>query len=306
MSRTLLVQLWSFHTARVHVANRQDFSPFDLGGRDLFEVIHSTLGKLESLDDEDRQRWVTMGETHRAGSRSLLVSASAGKYGESGDVVDRTDGSVAFTLGEDHAATVPTRSLIVVPDAGLYAVAFYERSSGRGASGLDLLKRLHHDWVGQCTGITWKTEWLEESGAWVRAAHMKAVEVRRFAGTTGTAQSGVKPLGEYSWGLKAARGNFLPHRDLEQILDQPKYAHTLLGSAVEPEDGDRVFVELVRDGRQKTYAIEGGNLPRMQMEIDDLDDKQFVGACAEHAAAVVFPRLSGSWNASWVLPLASP
>ncbi len=305
MSRTLLTQSWSFHTARVREANRQDYAPSALSGVDLLGFVRDQLDGLR-LTDKDKQRWTSVRSIEGSGTRALLVTAGAGAYNEPGDVVNVEDGTVDFTLNEKHAATTVTRSLIVVPDVGLYAVAFYERSTGRGTSGIDLAKALQDAWRSRGAGITWRSEWLEESDAWLQAAKLKAVQVRRYVGGQNTAGADAVELGEYQFGAKAAKNRYLPQRTLEQILEDPKQAHTLIGHGLKHEDGDRVFVELTLNGQQKTYALDGGRLPKVQLALDDdLDDNAFIAECVAQARDRVFPGLGLTWNPSWVAPPAA-
>jgi hypothetical protein len=225
------------------------------------------------------------------------VSAAAGAYNEPGSLVDTDSGEDAFTIDVNHAATAVTRSLFIVPDEGLYAVAFHERSTGRGTSGLDLLEDLKRQWREGRHGITWSHEWLEEAAAWLQAAKLKAVQVRRYSDRT--AADAVEELGEYLFGARATKNHFLPRRSLEQILDNSDAAYSLIGHNLSPADGDRVFVELVHDGRQKTYAIDGGSMPKAQLRLGDLDDEAFVRLCVDQAATVVFPRLGVTWRPRW-------
>lgn len=295
-----MVQDWTFHTARVREANRQDFSPADLGGIDLLDFVETQLRDLQWTDLE-KQRWTSVGRVDRAGSRALFVTAHAGAYNEPGDVVDVTTGDISFSLGKDHAATSLTRSLIIVPDSGLHAVAFFERSTGRGTSGLDLMKALRQAWKDKHTNITWNTEWLEEAAAWLMAAKLKAVQVRRYAGDHRTADPDAEELGEFVFGARAKRNHFLPHRTLDQILQDPGRAHDLIGHQLTHEEGDRVFVELHHDGKQKTYALDGGKLPKLQMSLPDgQTDRDFRNECLNQAATKIFPGLGLAWNSNWV------
>lgn len=299
MSRTLLVQHWSFYTARVREANRQDFTPSDLGGIDLLDFVAAHLRDLTRID-RDKQRWTSVRSVEKAGERAILVTAQAGAYNEPGDVVDVTTGAVSFSLGTDHAATSATRSLIIIPDSGLNAIAFFERSTGRGTSGLDLMNSLRSVWRERQPGITWSVEWLEEADAWLQAAKLKAVQVRRYAGDRRTADSDVEELGEFVFGARAKRNRFLRHRTLEQILEDPRRAHELIGHQLAYETGDRVFVELHHDGKQKTYALDGGKLPKLQMSLQDgLTDDAFLDECINQAATKVFPGLGAVWNSNW-------
>lgn len=305
MSRTLLTQSWSFHTARVREPKRQDYAPSALSGVDLLDFVRRELEGLR-LTNREKQRWTSVRSIEAVGTRALLVTAGAGAYNEPGDVVNVDDGTVDFTLNEKHAATTVTRSLIVVPDVGLNAVAFYERSTGRGTSGLDLARALQDAWRSRGAGITWRSEWLEESDAWLQAAKLKAVQIRRYVGGAQTADADAVELGEYQFGAKAAKNRYLPHRTLEQILDDPKHAHELIGHGLRHEDGDRVFVELTLDGQQKTYALDGGRLPKVQLALkDDLDNMAFVAECAAQARDRVFPGLGVTWTPAWVEPPAA-
>ncbi len=291
MSRTLLTQSWSFHTARVREPKRQDYAPSALPGADLLDFVRAELDDLR-VTNEVKQRWTSVRSVEAVGTRALLVTAGAGAYNEPGDVVNVDDGTVEFSLGQKHAATTLTRSLIVVPDVGLNAVAFYERSTGRGTSGLDLVQALQDAWRGRGAGITWRAEWLEESDAWLQEAKLKAVQIRRYVGGVNTASADSVDLGEFQFGAKAAKNRFLPHRTLEQILQDPKHAHALIGHGLRHEDGDRVFVELTLNGQQKTYALDGGRLPKVQLALnDDLDNHAFVAECAAQARDRVFPGL---------------
>lgn len=158
MGRTLIVHHWTFHTARVH--NPIDLPPCDLGGVDLLEYVKRNAPGLQRRDP-NRQRWVAVSSVALKGARSVLLTAEAGALDEPGRVVDSKSGSGVFDIQNDHVATAATRTLIVVPDSGLSAFAFYERSTGRGTSGLDVFGVLKSMWLSESRGITWGAEWLE-------------------------------------------------------------------------------------------------------------------------------------------------
>ncbi len=299
MSRTLIVQHWTFHTARVHAANRLDYQPADLNGLDLLEFVHDLTKPGTPIDNEPRQRWTRVDTVSARGARSLLVTAASGQYGEKGDVVNRNSGTVDFHLGEEHAPTAPTRSLIVVPDSGMHAVAFYERSSSAGASGIELLSGLwKRGFLDSNTGITWKPDWIDEPEAWLEEARLKAVEVHRYAGEENTAAADSADLGEFIFAARARRNRFLGGGTLDAVLKDAKSAHQLVG--MQYEAGDRVFVEVKVGDRQAKYQVGEGGLPKLQRPIDDgLSDDQFVSECITHAADRVFPGLGMAWNSVW-------
>lgn len=304
MSRTLLVQDWTFHTAYGRGDNKQDYGPADLGGVDLLDFLEQRLTGRE-INDEEKQRWTAVEDIKRVGERALLVSASAGAYNEPGSLVDVESGERAFQIGQNHAATSTTRTLYVVPDQGLHAVAFYERSTGRGTSGLDLLREMMSIWRDEGHKITWARQWLEETEAWLKAAQLKAVQVRRYSDEASTGGPTAEDIGEFTFGAKAAKNHYLPHRTLEQILDRPGAAYELIGHGLTEEDGDRVFIDLVSGGRQKTYALDRGTLPKAQLAIDDLDDDEFVETAIKMASDTVFPRLGIQWRPAWGQSAAS-
>lgn len=297
MSRTLLVEKWSFHTARVR-NNRQDFPPYKLHDIDLYDFICEHAPYL-SLRDEQRSRMMTVDHVNTSG-RSLLVTAKAGAYNEPGTLVDTTTGDSAFEIGPEHAPTAPTRTLIIVPDQGLYAIAFYERSTGRGMSGPDVRNCLQRKWREYTPLITWEAEWLIEAEAWLQTANLKAVSIRRYRGRGGTNGPVAEELGEYVFAARASRGKFFRHELLTDVLADPRRAHSLFGQQVQPDDEDRVFVELSRDGRQKTYALERGSLPKAQLQIPDaMSDEEFITECVSQASGETMSDVI-TWNPKWV------
>ena len=81
MARTLLIDDWTYHTARVHKKNRQDYQPSDVLGIDVLDCAEKALPVGASFDKKEKQRWVRVDEVRRAGRRGLLVKATAGAYG---------------------------------------------------------------------------------------------------------------------------------------------------------------------------------------------------------------------------------
>ena len=43
MARTLLIDDWTYHTARVHKKNRQDYQPSDVLGIDVLDFVEKAL-----------------------------------------------------------------------------------------------------------------------------------------------------------------------------------------------------------------------------------------------------------------------
>lgn len=300
MSRTLIVQHWTFHTARVRAAKRLDYQPSDLNGLDLLGFIQGLTTTGRPVDNEPGKRWTRIDSVTPRGARGLLVEASSGRYGEAGDLVDRSSGQVAFSYGEDHAPTGPTRTLVVVPDTGMHAIACYERSSSTGVSGVELLRWLwKRTFLDANTGITWSHPWIDEPEAWLEEASLKAVEVHRYAGGTNTVAADSGGPDEFVHAARARRSRFLGRGTLEAVLKDAKAAHQLVG--IDYADGDRVFVEVKVGDRQAKYQIGDGSLPKLQRQLDDgLTDDEFVAECATHLRERVFPELGGGWNSSWV------
>lgn len=298
MTRALLIQAWSYHTARVHKDSRLDFPPNNVLGVDVLEFVKSELSMNRSFDKEDRKRWVQVSAIQEVGSRSLLVTAKAGAYGEPGEIVDRRKGSVDFVLREDHAPTADTRMLVIVPDVGLHAFAFVERSTGRGSAGLDLVGQLHSAWRERETGATWRKDWMEDPRAWLESGEFKSVEIKRYRGDSGTLSSDVENLGGFEYRAKSRRGRFFSRKLLVDIVNDSAKAHQIFGIEVEPED--KVFVEIELEKRVSKYALDNNKLPRAQIVLpDDLGDAGFVRRCLKEARDWVFPGVGLNYNPQW-------
>ena len=273
MARTLLIDDWTYHTARVRKKNRQDYQPSDVLGIDVLDFLEKALPVGVSFDKKEKQRWVRVDDVHRMGRRSLLVKATAGAYGESGEVVDRRDSSVAFMLEPDHATTAATRMLVLVPDVGLHAFAFIERSTGRGSAGLDLVGQLKQTWQKKGTGVTWQQTWMQDADPWLESGDLKVIQVKRYRGLSGTTSPDVENLGAFEYAMRAQRGKFFKKQVLEEVLKDARKANELIG--IDHEDGDRLFLEVALDGRVAKFAIGDGKLPRVQAVLNDqLDDNE--------------------------------
>lgn len=297
MTRTLLIQKWGFHTARVREAKRVHYLPGDVLGVDVLKFIEDHLSSGDSFDKKDKQRWVQVESVQRRGTRALLVTASAGAYGEPGRVVDRRDSTTHFELTPDHAAVAPTRMLVLVPGEGLNAFALMERSTGRGSAGLDVVGQLHSRWREDHGEATWTHEWIEDAQAWLEDAQLKAVEVQRYRGVADTFEGPKQAKFEYR--ARAPRGLFWPSSFLRSILDKAATAHELIG--IEAKEEDRVFVDLILEGRSSKYAVDGGKLPRVQVVLpDSLSDDDFVSHCLGEIKQRLYPKLGLSYRPGWI------
>lgn len=297
MARTLLIQKWSYHTARVREPKRVQYQPINVLGADVLNFVKGQLVSGANFDLEDKKRWVQVDAVDRCGTRSLLVVASAGAYGEEGRVVDRRDSSVQFQMEPDHAPTSSTRMLVVVPDSGNYAFALMERSTGRGSAGLDLVGQLHKTWREQYRDVTWHKEWIDDADAWRESGELKAVEVRRYRGFYDTAHGDEGGIFEYR--ARSRRGGVLSRGMLDAILEDSSKAHELIG--IEAEEDDRVFLELRLDGRVAKYALDGGKLPKAQALLpDDLDNEAFTRHCAAEVQNRLCPKLGLIYNPGWI------
>lgn len=298
MARTLLIDDWTYHTARVHKKNRQDYQPSGVLGTDVLDFVEKALPVGASFDKKEKQRWVRVDDVRRSGRRSLLVKATAGAYGESGEVVDRRDSSVAFTLEPDHATTAATRMLVLVPDVGLHAFAFIERSTGRGSAGLDLVGQLKQTWLEKGTGATWKQTWIQDADPWLESGDLKVIQVKRYRGSSGTTSPDVENLGAFEYAMRAQRGKFFKKKILEEVLKDASKANELIG--IEHEDGDRLFLEVALGRRVAKFAVEEGKLPRVQAVLDDqLDDNDFIKCCIENAQRVC-DQVGLTYQPEWV------
>lgn len=298
MSKTLLVDCWEFNRFR---KTDQNLPPFNIDGTDLYDFVAEELDTLKPVKDQAHERWSTLNKWNRVGARAFFLDGETGHYGDPGNVIDVPSGRTTLTLTEDHATTATTRALIVIPDEGMHAFAFYERSGARGASGLEIRKELQRLWRERSNrAFTWKCEWLIEPEAWLESVDFKAVEVRRYAGNSGTANSSIAGPDEYVFGAQAGRSKFLPRKQLKDILEDQAKAYGMLGVSVSPEDGDRVYVE-VRDpetNRQKKYEVSGGSLPKIQRSIGATNDKDFINECVKYAGDL-FPRMGRVWKNNW-------
>ena len=298
MARTLLIDDWTYHTARVRKNNRQDYQPSNVLGIDMLDFVEKALPVGASFDKKEKQRWVRVDEVRRAGRRSLLVKAAAGAYGESGEVVDRRDSSVAFMLEPDHATTAATRMLVLVPDVGLHAFAFIERSTGRGSAGLDLVGQLKQLWLEKGTGATWQQAWMQDADPWLESGDLKVIQVKRYRGPSGTTSPDVENLGTFEYAMRAQRGKFFKKKVLEEVLKDARKANELIG--IDHEDGDRLFLEVALDGRVAKFAVGEGKLPRVQAVLDNqLDDEKFIKCCIENARRVC-ERVGLAYKPEWV------
>ncbi len=300
MSRSLIVQHWTFHTAHKHAPNRQDYSPYDLNGMDLLSFIQGVTKPGESIDNVPRKRWTRIDSVASRGGRAIVVTAASGRYGEPGDLVNRTSGTVDFRIGEEHAPTAPTRSLIVVPDSGLHALAFYERSSSAGISGVELFSLLwKRRFLDAHTGITWEPDWIDEPEVWLEEARLKAVEVRRYNGNLNTSSADSDLPDEFIYAARARSGRFFGQGTLESVLKNAGRVHKMVG--VQPVDNDRVLIEVKVGDRQVKYRLDGGALPKLQRELSDgLTEDQFVGECLGQADRM-FDGLGVKWVPSWIV-----
>uniref|UniRef100_A0AAU8B0L6 Uncharacterized protein n=1 Tax=Dulem virus 32 TaxID=3145750 RepID=A0AAU8B0L6_9CAUD len=297
MARTLLFQDWCYHTARVQ-KGRQEYPPSDVQGVDVLDFVAKELTEGRSFDKEENKRWVRVDKTISAGARSLLITASAGTYGETGEVIDRRNSSPVFKLEEDHAATAPTRMLVLVPDVGLHAFAFIERSTGRGAAGLDLVGQLHAIWREQNPGSTWVKPWIQDSEILFESGGLKGVQVRRYPGNARTVSAEVENLGTFEYAIRAKRGKFLGKKTLASIVKDAAKANELIG--IEYEEGDKVFLDIKLEDRTVKVALEEGKLSKAQLVIENgLDDQEFIKCCTKEAEWV-FDRVGLSYRPEWV------
>lgn len=56
MARTLLIDDWTYHTARVHKKNRQDYQPSNVLGIDVLDFVEKALPVRASFDKKEKQR----------------------------------------------------------------------------------------------------------------------------------------------------------------------------------------------------------------------------------------------------------
>ena len=92
----------------------------------------------------------------------------------------------------------------------------------------------------------------------------------------------------------APKGRFLPQDLARGILNHTISAHDVL--RMEAQAGDQQVLQLSRDGITKTYVVEKGDLPKLQIAIPTgISDDGFVAECIDRAT-----ELCGvDWDSNW-------
>lgn len=291
---TLLIETSDFYTARVREENRTYYAVDDVTGIDMLDYLLGTL-QPGSVFDHDPKKWAKVVSAVPL-RRGVLVTAISGNTGQDGAVVSPDTGHTEFIIRPEHATALQGRVMIVVPPGGRYIVSCLERLPG-SIPGLSCTNGAKKNWVNQHPGTTWRKDWVQYSEQFLDDANLKEYQIRRRQVDVPSDGPATTDLGVLTWGAKARRNRWFPKDTLRALLRSPDLAYSLFH--LEPADGDQTALMLQgADGVSKTYVVEQGRLPKLQLALaDSLSDEEFVKECLPHLEAMCDVQWDSNWCA---------
>lgn len=273
--RTMTATLLYLHEKRkpdngVNLSNLPD-------GNDFLVLFASYLDRLRTagkrfLIEQANERYARIDGLNLRG-RSLEITAAAGHFWESGDLIDVDTLAKLGSFTRKHSTAVETHGFALVPTGIPYAILYIERA--RSANGLTkALGLFEEEFASKYPDLMLKTSSIVESAAWIESAELQSVRATSYhvADDKSDGQASTD-LGVVTHVLGPERGgDSLPRRLYGALRENTLSPNELLGISGDHEI-QRVDVtmrgQVHGQSRTKTFEVHNAGSPSFRQLISN-------------------------------------
>lgn len=286
---TLLIGKNRFYPFRQAEENREYADVDDIGGRDILEFLQGEFVPGNKFELSKGRMARVRSVTHL--QRGMLADVGAGRPGQEGDVWKEEE--LAYRITREQAALMSARMLTIAPPGSREMFTFIERYPGN-APGITCLDGLRKAWRDRQPGFTWDKSWVEYGNQFLEEAELKEFEIRRMRTSGSTASSAITDIGSLSYSATAPRGHMFSRTLKEKLLKDSSAAYDTF--ELTPVKDDQTVLHLRSGSLSKTYIVEKGDLPKVQIQLpDNMTDEAFIQECQEHLTEVCELSLDPNW-----------
>lgn len=245
-------RLWA--TTRRHPDDLQDMSALD-GKHDVLHYCHAFFKALppSQLVDNEKERYVSIEDMTPSG-RTLLLDLYAGHFGNEGPTRHVVTGQTTHTRGKLESSSSAVRALIAIPERATSAIVFLEHA-GNDSAAWALIEPLRKWLRDRFMDYTWRSESLVVPGAWHEGAELTEVSAVVHGHSPNIEDVGTpRVVGKLQHVLTPERSRRIFPRSLWTGLVDGKVDRGALFGVEDKDVGD-VFVQMMKDGRRKRFAL---------------------------------------------------
>jgi hypothetical protein len=236
----------------------------DIEGHDLLHLFHGLVAGVDpdKLVDRQRRKYLQIDSIDPFG-RSVLVTTETGNFGEEGKTFDVDTHAVSHKRGANESATIPTRTLLVVPPGATTALFLIERQ-GQANGGSELVDLLHGALLNAFPDHFFPTETMYEADAWAEGTELLSVTAIAHAfpvDISASVASVPKSVGTLRQTLTPSNGNRLPHWLWEALRNRKVDASNFIGFA--GHEVDETEVQVIRNGQKRPTSSAKRRRPQL-------------------------------------------
>lgn len=296
--RSLVVKKLTFWKKNSRIRNRETFSPRDLSGISLLDLISEWLDAPSSLPtmSEDSEDCIKLkGYRRDDDSGMILIDSFSGKAGERGEVYSPGHDEPDQYISEEQAVTGHTRVSFVVPERGEFAFMFSEICS-RGTSGTRIFNEFKSFFGERLPGITMSYEVITEGSDWLsNIIGAKSIAIKSDCVPCAKSKVFDGNEGSYEVSVRASKGKLLAVRLLNKLRNFPKDAIVELGFPEETDIGKLSICAkaIGEDRREKTIDLfDDCAAPAFRRTLSEngepeLSNEEFARQCSGYACKLL-------------------
>ncbi|SOC53538.1 hypothetical protein SAMN05660748_4489 [Blastococcus aggregatus] len=257
--RTVTVtRIWA--TTRRRPNELLDLSAIE-GKHDVLHLARAFYTALppSELVDNAKERYVSI-ENDLPSGRTLGLELFAGHFGDEGPTRHVVTGQTTHTRGTLESSAAAVRAMLALPERSTSLLVFLEHAANDSAAWA-LIEPLRKWLRSRFMDYTWHSEGLVVPGAWHEGAELTEVSAVVHGHSPNIEDVGTpKIVGKLQHVLTPERGRRIFPRSLwSELLNGNVDRGALFG--VDDADVGEVFVQMMKDGRKKRFALGDPGAP---------------------------------------------